>query len=235
MGDHRAGAVSLAAKAGCYEADRAAALSGVPISTVYYWDRTGLVIPSVSPIKERLWSYADLMALRICSWLRHKKSTTSGIVPASPMSAVRRTLDVLDSRGIDIWHSDDDGSPISPLFVDMTGGLWIKTPDGMFDSHGQPTLEIPPDALNLLGPFQSEGQSGPDLLRPRPTLRIVPAKVSGEPHIAGSRITSRSLSALKKRGLSVSAIADMYAIDVVFVRDAVDLEEQLGSHSYVAA
>ncbi len=49
---------------GCYDARRTAALSGVPRSTVYDWARKGIVVPSISPEREKLWSYADLMALR---------------------------------------------------------------------------------------------------------------------------------------------------------------------------
>ena len=62
-----------AAFEGCYEGPRAAALSGVPVSTVYLWARSGIVEPSVSPTRIKLWSYADLMALRIVYWLRHPK------------------------------------------------------------------------------------------------------------------------------------------------------------------
>ncbi len=228
MGGRRVTSLAVAANSGCYEADRAAALSGVPISTVYYWARIGLVVPSVSPVKERLWSYADLMALRICTWLRHKKVTAAGVVPASPMPNVRRTLDLLDARGLDIWHEDTRGAPASPLLVDAGGRVWIQTMDGLIDDDGHPALDIPRDVLDLLGPFESEGEHGPDLLRPRPTLRIVPAKVSGEPHVGGSRITSRSIAALQRRGLTADAIADMYGIETVSVRDAVDLEQQLG-------
>ena len=54
-----------AAFEGCYDGPRAAALSGVPVSTVYLWARSGIVEPSVSPTRIKLWSYADLMALRI--------------------------------------------------------------------------------------------------------------------------------------------------------------------------
>ena len=59
--------------AGCYEAARAAALSGVPTRTVYDWATKGIVVPSVSPVQEKLWSFADLMSLRIVAWLREKK------------------------------------------------------------------------------------------------------------------------------------------------------------------
>jgi hypothetical protein len=51
----------------CYDARRAAALSGVPLSTLYQWARRGIIEPSASAERPRLWSYADLMALRIVS------------------------------------------------------------------------------------------------------------------------------------------------------------------------
>lgn len=50
---------------GCYEAARAAALSGVPLTAVYWWARHGVVVPSVSPERTKLWSSSDLIALRV--------------------------------------------------------------------------------------------------------------------------------------------------------------------------
>lgn len=44
------------ALAGCYDARRAATLSGVPASTVYYWAREDVVVPTVSPARQKLWS-----------------------------------------------------------------------------------------------------------------------------------------------------------------------------------
>ncbi|HVA61585.1 MAG TPA: hypothetical protein VNG13_13775, partial [Mycobacteriales bacterium] len=99
----------VAASEGCYEAARAAALSGVPKSTLYYWARTEVVTPSVSPVREKLWSYADLMALRIVSWLRHPKDVSVDTLPASPMREVRRALSELDRRGLDIWSPEAIG------------------------------------------------------------------------------------------------------------------------------
>ena len=87
---------------GCYDARRAAALSGVPKSTVYDWARKGLVIPSVSPEREKLWSYADLMALRVVSWLRHPKHDGDEVGPASAMRRVRDALTQLDRRRHDL-------------------------------------------------------------------------------------------------------------------------------------
>lgn len=88
--------------------------------------------------------------------------------------------------------------------------------------------------FNLLAPFELAGHRGPNLLKPRPSLRIVPLKVAGEPHVVGSRITSRSLVALHKRGFESAAIADMYGISPQSVGDAIDLENQLSASAPAA-
>lgn len=49
---------------GAYTAKRAAALSGVPKSTLHWWARERVLIPSASASKQRSWSFAELMALR---------------------------------------------------------------------------------------------------------------------------------------------------------------------------
>jgi hypothetical protein len=78
---------------GAYTADRAAALSGVPRSTIHWWARERILVPSVSPSRQRLWSFADLMGLRTIYWLRRGKTTESGVdVPATSMGAVRAAL-----------------------------------------------------------------------------------------------------------------------------------------------
>jgi uncharacterized protein (DUF433 family) len=219
---------ALAAEAGCYEAWRAAALSGVPESTVYYWARNGLVKPSISPVKEKLWSYGDLMALRIISWLRHSKRIENDIIRASPMTEVRRTLALLDTLDLDIWRGNGGNTKgASPLLVDKAGKMFLRTGEGLLNSHGQKAVDLPIEFFDLLAPFELAGQHGPDLLRPRPHLRIVPLKVAGEPHIVDSRITSRSLAALSGRGFEPGRIAEMYRVDHQSVIEALDLESQL--------
>jgi len=66
-------------------------------------------------------------------------------------------------------------------------------------------------------------------------LRIVPSKVAGEPHIVGSRITSRSLNSLAKRGFDPTTIAEMYGLDRQSVEEAIDLERQLSHGAEPAA
>jgi DNA-binding transcriptional MerR regulator len=74
---------------GAYTADRASALSGVPKSTVHYWSRHELLSPSVSAEKVKLWSYADLMGLRIIYWLRQRKTDSAGAeIPRTSVKAI---------------------------------------------------------------------------------------------------------------------------------------------------
>jgi uncharacterized protein (DUF433 family)/DNA-binding transcriptional MerR regulator len=220
-----------AASDGCYEAGRASALSGVPKSTVYWWARGGVVVPSVSPVREKLWSYADLMALRIVSWLRHPKAAGEDGLPASPMGEVRQALAALERRGLDLWEPDHAGG--SPLVVDRAGRIFIRTTDEVTDLAGQRCL-LDSDVLELMAPFSIGGVRGPNLVAPRDRLRIVPARVAGEPHIADTRLTTLSILALARRGMTAIRIAEMYDVPVDAVDDALDLEGQLSDAALAA-
>jgi uncharacterized protein (DUF433 family) len=210
---------------GCYEAHRAAALSGVPRSTVYDWARKGIIVPSISPEREKLWSYADLMALRIVSWLRHPKSLAEDQRPASAMRDVRQALGQLDEQRLDLW---DGRAGASPLYVDRSGRIVIVKADTAVDVRGQGLVS---DWLDLLGPFEgAEGTSGPDLRRPRAHLRIVPGKCAGEPHLEGSRLTTMTIAALVGRGYGVDDLARLYPDESPeSIAEAIDLEQSLGT------
>jgi uncharacterized protein (DUF433 family) len=209
---------------GCYDARRTAALSGVPRSTVYDWARKGVVVPSISSEREKLWSYADLMALRIVSWLRHPKHLDEVVRPASAMRDVRDALVQLDQQGLDLW---DGGAEASPLFVDPSGKIVIVTPDAARDLSGQGVLS---DWLDLLGPFEGVDGAGPDLRRPRDHLRIVPGKCAGEPHLDGSRLTTITIAALADRGYTLDDVARLYPDESrQSLAEAIDLERSLGS------
>jgi uncharacterized protein (DUF433 family) len=216
----------LAAFDGCYEAERAAALSGVPVSTVYYWARTGVIVPTVSPERPKRWSYADLIGLRLVYWLRHAKEGESIPIPPSPMSDVRRALTELDELGLDIWSSGYEGSG-TPLRVDRTGKVYVDVGDRIETTHREGVIG---EALDLLGPFDTDEGHGPDLIRPRPHLRIVPGKVSGEPHLEHSRITTLTITSLYDRFGDVDKVGALYPdVPAEAIREAIDLERQLAA------
>jgi hypothetical protein len=105
---------------GAYSADRAAALSGVPMATIYYWARNEILIPSVSPSRVRLWSYSDLLGLRTIAWLRATKTSPDGFeIPATTMKFVRHALGELRDLELGLWTEESTPN----VGVDRKGGL----------------------------------------------------------------------------------------------------------------
>ena len=63
---------------------------------------------------------------------------------------------------------------------------------------------------------------------PRPSLRIVPGKLAGSPHIAQTRIETAAVGALGLRGLPNEVIHELYPeVEPRAIVDALDLESQL--------
>jgi uncharacterized protein (DUF433 family) len=218
---------------GAYLADRAAALSGVPRSTVHDWARKDVLVPSISAERTKLWSYGDLMGLRLVYWLRHSKKLDDGsTIPASPMTDVREALERL--RGVEREFWTVQSAPV--VAVDRAGGIIFDPTGEPIDLVGQ-AMFGDHESLNLVLPFQTaEGTKGPDLICPRPSLRIIPGKLGGEPHIARSRVETRALAALARRGMGSSNIIQLYPnVPEVAVREAIDLEKQLADNLHPPA
>lgn len=211
---------------GSYTADRAAALSGVPRSTVHDWARKEVLVPSVSEERTKLWSYADLMGLRLVYWLRHPKPDRPGReAPAVPMSRVREALERLRELEHELWSP---GGPPS-LGVDRAGRIVLDPANSPEYPSGQTIVGRANEVIDLVLPFVTlEGTKGPDLKKPRPLLRIVPGKVGGEPHVVRSRVETRTLAALARRDMGPDNIAVLYpSLNKAAISQAIDLEQQL--------
>jgi len=221
---------------GAYTADRAAALSGVPISTLHWWARHDILPPSLSPARVKLWSYSDLMGARIIYWLRHEKVGDDGrSIPAITMPAVRRALGNLRELDLALWS--EDGGP--GVRVNRTGHIFVTTKP-TFERSGdrQRLLHSGPDeALEVLAPFQTlRGAKGPDLVEPRPQLRIVPGKLGGSPHVVHTRLESVALGALANSGVPTAKIYRLYPeVAPPAIDEAIDLERQLAGNLRRAA
>lgn len=217
---------------GAYPADRAAALSGVPKSTVHYWAREEILVPSVSRERVKLWSYSDLLGLRTIAWLRATKPAPDGHdVPATAMKAVRNALRALAELDLELWT--DDRSP--NVGVDRAGKIVLDPSGQASELGGQEVLDA--ELLDVLRPFEiGETQRGPDLVAPRPRLRIVPGKLAGAPHVHRTRIGTEALAALHRRRLTTAKIMRLYpVIQAADVEQALDLESQLQPDLALAA
>lgn len=198
---------------GAYEAPRAAALAGLPVSTLYDWARKEVVVPSVSAQREMLWSYGDLLTLRLVRWLRTDKQEAR----RTAMSEVRAALDQFSD---DLWSEVEPGDTRPTIKVDQAGRVFHR--DRLESSSGQRALD---GTLDLFEPFST----GPDLRQPDKHLRIVPGKCSGEPHVLGTRLTTRTVAALGQRGYSLDSIAALYPdAEVAALEEALRLERTLG-------
>jgi uncharacterized protein (DUF433 family) len=212
---------------GAYTADRAAALSGVPLSTVHWWARHDVLIPGISAQRVKLWSYPDLMGLRIIYWLRQVKEAPDGAaVPRTTMPAVRRALAQLSELDLRLW-SEETGPTVR---VDRAGNVHVLTDPTPEAPNRQRALDgASHDLLDVIEPFKaSEGLRGPDLVRPRPLLRIVPGKLGGSPHVVHTRLESQAIGALATGGLPQAKIYRLYpGVEPRAIDDALDLERQL--------
>ncbi len=214
-----------------YPADRAAALAGVPVSTLHYWSRAGIWLPSVSGVKVKRWSYSDLLALRLIDWLRRDKPDLK--LPKTSMARIRGALAALDRWG-DRLRSD-----AVRVRVDPRGGLVIEAEGEVFVPLGRGVAQAVAlrEGFDLVDAWRgSNGIIGPHLLQPAPTLRIIPGKLSGEPHVVDTRIPTKMLSSLRARGMEVDAIIDLYPrLTRQNLEEAISLEDQLQRNLRVAA
>jgi len=212
---------------GTYQANRAAALSGVPKSSVHYWACEGVLIPSISAERVKLWSYADLLGLRTIYWLRQEKRSPEGhTVPKTPMSRVREALAELREVAQRLACEEPLG-----VAVDRAGRIvMLEEGEATQAPGGQGLLDG--ELLDLTGPFATEaGLLGPDLRCPRPHLRILPGKLGGSPHLEGTRLATEALGALADRGLPEAKIYRLYpTVKRVGVDEALDLERQLAGN-----
>ena len=207
---------------GAYTADRAAALSGVPKSTVHYWARKEYLVPSVSAERTKLWSFADLMGIRTIYWLRQPKRANGLDIPRTTMRAVRHALDALRDLDLDLFEKDR-----VTIAVTRAGEVVVDDPSVPLHAVGGQLLDR--EIIDLILPFQTdEGTFGPNLTCPRDSVRIVPRKLSGSPHIVGTRIETSALFALHRRGFHEEKVRRLYPVlSGRAVADAVDLEKQL--------
>jgi len=94
------------------------------------------------------------------------------------------------------------------VLVNSEGHVYLATPGGVQTAKGQIASG---ELLDLIAPFSTtEGARGPDLHHPRAQLRIVPGKLSGSPHIVGTRVETRAIAALFDDGYDASQVADLY-------------------------
>ena len=212
---------------GVYDTRRASALAGVPYRTLHDWASKRLYAPSIAPDpRTRLWSWGDLLAVRAIHWFRKGSPDAKPV----PMQKVREMLAAIAEAG----YSRERLAHL--VAVSHDGQLFIRVNSDVVDAEQGGTDRFAlvradrsrqiamPGVLQLVGPYGA----APDLLIPRQRLRIIPGKLSGEPHVQDTRITTAVLYRLDRLGYPESDILEMYPdIAPEELKQAVDLEQSL--------
>lgn len=210
---------ALLSPRGRYSATRASQLSGIPISTVYEWQRHNVYPPDYKRASPLAWSYRDLIYLRLLAWLRTNRVPRADA--AAEVVAIKRAL--MDGSRVDIIRTDGKSILHDDQLTNQIGGQ---------DPFQDLAITRLMDTFDLLEPLDELGHLplwGPNLVNPSACTFISPLVMAGEPCVESTRIPTASIHALHtERGLNAEHIVRLYpALTIESVDDAIGLELRL--------
>lgn len=202
---------------GRYSAERASQLSAVPSRTLHDWATAGALVPDWMAASPRGWSYRDVVYARLLAWLRSKRMERA--VASARVASVRG---LLASTEVDPEvHSD------GTIFL-----IGDEKSDRFTGQQAFDGLTVLLDVFHVAEPIEGISTAdlwGPSLVRPSHHTFISPWVLRGEPCVAGSRVPTAAIHALRvERGLDTEKIAALYpGLPLVAIDDALALERQL--------
>jgi uncharacterized protein (DUF433 family) len=204
-----------------YEPRLAAALSGATLRQLSHWrkataSRGPVLVPELSAARPILYSFRDVVALRICVRLRQEAS----------LQKIRRALDTLRD-GL-----DEQKHLSSYQLVAGDDTIYFVAPDHAVDLVRRRGNVVIHEMVDVLQPFYRNGRQIPNLLHPRNHLAVDPLIRGGEPVIEGTRIPASEVAALLKDGIPPESIKDFYpGVTPQAARDAADFTAYVDSYS----
>jgi uncharacterized protein (DUF433 family) len=209
---------------GRYVAGRAAQLSGVPKSTVYDWRREGVFEPDFTAARPAMWSYRDLVLLRLLAWLRQggmaRRTASKKVISVRDQLSGGADVRFILATPTDVILSAEDGAG----FVDERDNL-LPSSDffsllATFDLH---------EPIDELRSVRRGTVWAPDLVTPSAHSFISPWVLAGEPCVERTRIPTSAIYALRTdRALPVEAITALYpGLTADAAEDVIHLERRL--------
>lgn len=211
---------------GSYGTNRAAQLSGVPARTIQVWRSDKVYVPDFDSTRP-MWSYRDLILVRMTAWLRQR-----GIPPVRAGRYAQKVKERLTS-----------GEDIQQIMATHRTAVFD---DELFDpvvGEGFLPYDNLPDLLSVFK-FQAQVSEfgkrrlwGPDLIMPSEHTYILPWVLGGDPCVRRSRIPTANIHALRQeRGLSTPQIVKLYpGLNPEEADDAYELESRLRGTQPAAA
>jgi len=195
-----------------------AALTGATLRQLSHWrngTRGAVLVPSVSQQRPILYSFADLVALRTCVYLRQETS----------LQKIRKALNTLHQLGerkhLSKYRLVAEGQSI--VMVGDEGGI------DLVHRPGQRVLAVMKDVLL---PFTKEsGAIVPDLYRPRQEVVVEPQTQGGTPVIRGTRVPYDVVASLVHDGVDPQEVRLYYPrVGAAAARDAADFDAYVSSY-----
>jgi uncharacterized protein (DUF433 family) len=210
---------------GRYTAERASQLSGIPKSTIYDWRHDAVLLPDYQGSNPTMWSYRDLVLLRLFAWLRQGGMPRP--LASTKVSSVRKQL----TRGLDVRLIHATRSDIV-LSDGQGGGAFDDDRDNLLPSADFYALLGTFDLLEPIEELRSTRNRSiwaPDLVTPSACSVISPWVLAGDPCVIHSRIPTSAVFALSsERRLPVDAIVGLYpGLTATATIDAIGLERRL--------
>lgn len=204
-----------------YEPKLAAALSGATMAQLAHWrkakddDAGAILVPELSSRRPILYSFRDLIALRMCVALRAESS----------LQRIRRALRTLRFDLAEHAHLS------AYRLVTDAGTILLLTEDEAIDLVKNRAGAVIRFAEEPLKPYYYDGRSVPDLFKPRPHLSVDAGVRGGEPVVAGTRVPSLQVAALVRDGVPPEEIGDFYpGVTAEAARDALDFADYTDSY-----
>lgn len=199
-----------------YTSRLTAALSGATVRQLAYWRRdTGrgpLLFPEYGTSPRALYSFRDVVALRICVRLRKETS----------LQRVRRSVAHLQEVSPETHLSSHNLKSAGRTIVWLTDdGDYIDT----VEQPGHPGIKVVMEEV-FRSFTTSDGRTVPDLHAPAQGLSIDDEVRGGYPVLEGTRIPYDTVASLSRDGLTDADIIDLYpSVTAEGVHGAVEFAE----------
>ena len=196
----------------------AAALSGASLSQLSYRrgpsGRQGgrpVLVPEVSR-RPVLYSFRDVVALRMCVFLREERS----------LQKIRRAITKLRDLG------GQDHLSTYKLVATDRGSIALVDDVGAVDLVKYPGQEIIAEMRDILAPFfnQKRGVVVPEFFHPRRSLLVDEGIRGGHPVVAGTRVPYELVADLVADGVPPGHVSDYYPmVSAEAATDAADFAD----------
>jgi uncharacterized protein (DUF433 family)/DNA-binding transcriptional MerR regulator len=203
-----------------YAPKLAAALSGATLHQLAHWRKAGpgrgaVLVPEISAARPVLYSFRDLIALRICVRLRNDTS----------LQKIRRALDTLrddlqEREHLSAYRLIADGATI-----------YLAEPGQATDLVRHKANLVIHDLVDVLRPFYRDGRHIPDLLQPRDHVTVDPAIRGGMPVLEGTRVPYDEVAALLRDGVPAEQVSEYYpSVSATAALDTADFADYVDSY-----